>query len=144
MIKNLLLFLHLCLVGSRAQTIPYVSFMGEALPNHAYVNLSEVGTSDSNSVQCHTDLNTCCSSSQGVNRGDWYAPGDSRLPFNRGSDNVHQLRTDRRVELRRRGNSGASGIYCCRIAIQSDDNTWPRENVYVGLYASGGIYSAYY
>ena len=33
---------------------PYVSFMGETLPNHAYVDLSLVGNDDSgsDSVQC--------------------------------------------------------------------------------------------
>ena len=25
-------------------------------------------------VQCHSDLSTCCSGSQGYHRGDWYFP----------------------------------------------------------------------
>ena len=46
-------------VNSQAE-YPYVSFMGETLPNHAYVDLSLVGNDDSgsDSVQCHTDLET--------------------------------------------------------------------------------------
>ena len=39
-------------------TFPYVSFMGQTLANHSYVDLSLVGDdgSGSDSVQCHTDL----------------------------------------------------------------------------------------
>ena len=72
------------------QTFPYISFMGEALPYHAYVNLSLVGEDDSdpgNIVRCHTDLVKCCSFHQDRiygtdHRGNWFAPGrDSRLPL---------------------------------------------------------------
>ena len=43
---------------------PYVSFMGEILPNHTYVDLTTVGNNNSdpgNTVKCHTDLTSCCS-----------------------------------------------------------------------------------
>ena len=67
-----------CLVEVHSQTVPYVSFMGETLPNHGYVNLTLVGNSElyenDYSVQCHTDLSTCCSGGQGPHRGDWYFP----------------------------------------------------------------------
>ena len=64
------------LVEVHSQTeYPYVSFMGETLPNHAYVDLSLVGSdgSGSDSVQCHTDLTTCCTGSQGSDRGDRFS-----------------------------------------------------------------------
>ena len=46
------------LVEVHSQTAPYVSFMGEILPNHAFVDLSLVGNANdgSDSIQCHTDL----------------------------------------------------------------------------------------
>ena len=53
------------------QTFPYISFMGQTLPNNFYVYLTDVGI-DSDSVQCITDLNTCCSNADGPHRGDWY------------------------------------------------------------------------
>ena len=72
----------LCLLWSLVEVhsqiqYPYVSFMGLNLPNHAYVDLSLVGNddSDSDSVQCHTDLSTCCTGAQGEHRGDWIPPG---------------------------------------------------------------------
>ena len=34
-----------------------------------------------NSVQCHTDLRTCCSSTEGDECGDWFLPTGERLNF---------------------------------------------------------------
>ena len=70
-----LLMLSVCLAELHCQTtFPYVSFLGQTLANHSYVDLSAVGSEydGSDSVQCHTDLSTCCSSGQGNHRGDWY------------------------------------------------------------------------
>ena len=36
--------------------------------------------SGSDSVQCITDLSTCCSGAQGNHCGDWYFPDGTRLP----------------------------------------------------------------
>ena len=139
----LLLCLLWSLVEVHSQTAPYVSFMGETLPNHAYVNLSLVG-SGSDSVQCHTDLNTCCTGAQGAHRGDWFAPGsETRLPFfSDASADIYEVRGNQKIDLRRRNNADMpSGIYHCFIAtnaVHDDDNTLVRESVYVGLYVSGG------
>ena len=150
----LLLCLLWSLVEVHSQTVPYVRFMGEILPNHAYVNLFLVGndSSGSDSVQCHTDLDTCCncSSAQDRNgsdhRGNWIPPGsDSRLPFSsEASGDVYEFHQDQRVELRRKNNADMpSGIYRCDIptnAVHDNNDITVRESVYVGLYASGGIY----
>ena len=125
-------------------TFPYVSFMGQTLANHSYVDLSLVGhdSSGSDSVQCHTDLNTCCNNTQGVHRGDWYFPNGNRLPFP-GSGDIFESRGAQRVDIRHR-NSATSpvGIYRCdipTIAVNDDDSTSVRDTIYVGLYtASGG------
>ena len=72
----LLLFLLSLVEVHCQQTVPYVSFMGQSLANHSYVDLSTVGNAGDNSdgVVCHTDLSTCCSGSQGIHRGGWYFP----------------------------------------------------------------------
>ena len=145
-IPLLLLCLLWSLVEVHSQTAPYVSFMGETLHNHAYVNLSLVGNdvSGSDSVQCHTDLHTCCTSMQGGNRGDWYLPqSETKLPFiYTGHDDIGEIREAQRVDLRHRNNAdGPSGIYQCHIAtnaVHNGNDTSVRESVYVGLYASGG------
>ena len=141
-VSGLLLVLLWSLVEVHSQTAPYLTFMGETLPNHAFVNLSLVGNAvaGSDSVQCHTDLNTCCSGSQGVDRGDWYFPSGDRLTFS-ASNVVYESRVAQRVDLRRDGNADMlSGIYRCDIetnAVNSGDNT-ARETVYAGIYTTGG------
>ena len=137
-----LLLLISFLVEVNSQTFPYVSFMGQTLANHSYVDLSLVGddTSGSDSVQCHTDLSTCCTSDQGVHRGDWYFPDGNRLQFN---DDILESRGAQRVDIRRR-NSATSpvGIYRCDIptnAVHNDTDISVRDKpVYVGLYTTSG------
>ena len=85
-----LLSLLWCLVEAHSQTAPYVTFMGETLPNHAYVDFSEVGlggTADAGSgdeLVCHSDLTTCC---RGSDQGHWYFPNGTQL-HEAGSNNV--------------------------------------------------------
>ena len=139
----LLLGLLWCVVEIHSQqTFPYVSFMGQNLPNHSYVDLSLVGNERigvGHSIQCHTDLSTCCSAAAGVHRGDWYFPNGTRLPFPGGSDIVEARTHTQRVDLRRNSGTGPSGIYHCDIETNSVHDNGLRETVYVGLYASGGI-----
>ena len=121
---------------------PYVSFIGGttvALPNHAYVNLSLVGTDGDVSVRCHTDLSTCC---RGSDHGDWIPPGSKEsLPFSSDtSADIYQVQGPQRVILRRRNDAVMpSGIYRCDIPTND-----MRESVYVGLYATGGNCHYYY
>ena len=147
----LLLCLLLSLVEVHSQTeYPYVSFMGETLPNHAYVDLSLVGSdgSGSDSVQCHTDLTTCCTGSQGPDRGDWFFPSNEmKLPFIGPSADIYEARGSQRVDLRRKNNGDMpSGIYRCDIETHpssSNDsfNKTTHGTVYIGLYISGGMVS---
>ena len=123
----------------------YVSFLGTNLPNHGYVNLTLVGDTrnGSDSVQCHTDLSTCCNDAQGSDRGDWYFPNGERLDFGGHHGDIYQWRLAKRVDLHQRNSGVISGIYCCTIetnAVHNNDHsdTTTRETVYVGLYANGG------
>ena len=51
-------------------------------------------------VQCHTDLSTCCSGTQGIHRGDWYFPNGDRLPFPGDIGDIFESRVAQRVDLR--------------------------------------------
>ena len=142
---NLLLFSFLwSLVEVHSQAFPHVSFKNWTLANHSYVDLSLVGddVNGSDTVQCHTDLSTCCTSVDGSHRGDWYFPSGGRLPFPSLRDEVHEARRTRRVDINRR-NSATSpfGIYCCEIAtsaVHNDNDSSVRATVYVGLYTGSG------
>ena len=132
------------LMEVHSQTAPYVCFMNETLPNHSYVNLTLVGTDSGdpgNTVRCITDLNSCCSGSQGPHRGDWYFPDGTRLPFSGGGD-IAEAREAQRVDIRRWNNANTpSGIYRCDIAtdaVRHEYNISVRETVYIGLYSTGG------
>ena len=141
-ISLLLLCLLWSLVEVQSQTA-YLTFMGNNLPNHSYVNLSHVGDdyigSDSNTVQCHTDLSTCCRRSQGPHRGDWFPPGsDTSLTFFSDEDDIYMDRQAKVVHIRRRNNpTGPTGIYRCVVAtnaVHNDSDGSVGETVYVGLY----------
>ena len=136
------------LVEVHSQTVPYVSFMDQTLANNSYVDLSEVGNGDSgsDSVQCITDLGTCCASSGGSHRGDWYFPDGTRLPFQTSNIDIYENRDAQRVDIRRRNSANSpTGIYRCDIPtnlVHDDTTNSPRDTVYVGLYtASGGKHS---
>ena len=143
-----LLLLLWSLVEVRSQTVPYVSFMPMSqtpLANNSYVDISLVGNdgSGSDSVQCITDLATCCTNPQGSHRGDWYFPDGTRLPFNTPGVDIYELRQTQRVDLRHRNNANSPvGIYRCDIptnAVHDDTDTSVRDRpVYVGLYTVTG------
>ena len=118
----------------QSQTFPYVSFMNQTLANHSYVDLSLVGTSGSDSVQCHTDLSTCCSNQQGSHRGDWYFPNGDRLPFSSNVEVTFEVRTAQRVDLRRKTGTSPTGIYRCNTETNAAHDNSQRNTVYVGLY----------
>ena len=117
-------------------TVPYLSFMGQTLTEHSWVNISLVGTG-SDSVHCHTDLNTCCSGFQGSHRGDWYFPNGDRLPLPDGSA-IIESRQAQRVDLRRSSGTEPTGIYRCDIPTVTVHGNGMRKTIYVGLYTSDG------
>ena len=137
MLFSVVLFLFWSLVAVHSQTVPYVSFMGVNLPNHAYVDLTTVG--EDISVECHTDLFTCCTGSQGIHRGDWYFPNGNALANAGGSGDIYKHREAVKVDLRRRNNATSpTGIYHCEIetvAVNDNDvDTITGETLYIGLY----------
>ena len=145
-----LLAVLLCLLWSLVEVhsqpaAPYVSFMGDNLPNHSYVDLTLVGNDNSDpgdTVRCITDLSTCCKGSQGVHLGDWYFPDGDSLPLRSPGINIFEARGAQQVALRRRHNAmEPSGIYRCDIAtvaVHDDNDLSVRETVYVGLYPPSG------
>ena len=140
---SVVLVLFLSLVEVHSQPVAYVSLMGMNLTNHAYVDLTTVGediSASGDTVRCHTDLESCCSSSQGIHRGDWYYPdGDVLVNTAGGSGNIYRRRDAQVVHLCRRNNAiTQSGIYRCEIETifinDNDVNDITGETVYVGLY----------
>ena len=142
--KLTMLLLLICFfVKVQCQDYPYISFRGETLSNHSYVDLDSIQSGGEDIVDCHTDLDTCCSITEGVHRADWYTPSGDRLYFS-ARDHLFERRGDRRVVLRRSDNFGIlTGIYRCDAPtndIHDEHDIFVRASVYVGLYEYyGGI-----
>ena len=140
-IAPLLLCLLSALVEVHSITAPYLTIKGKNIPNNSYVDFNTVGTNienqNSNTLQCNTDLNTCCRRAQGTDRGDWYFPDGNRLPFH-GFHSVYEDRGDRLVAVYRIGNGVMSGIYRCDIETIAVNNNSGNVSLFVGLYTSGG------
>ena len=144
--RVVLLSLLWCLMEVHSQTAPYVTFKGETLPNHAYVDLNEVGlggTADVDSgdeLVCHSDLTTCC---RGSDQGHWYFPNGTQLQ-EAGSNNVPivERKLHQQVRLQRGPVSGdiPSGVYRCNIETADNSDTATRGTVFVGLYGYGGMF----
>ena len=122
-------------VDVNSHTIPYMTFMGQTLPNNSYMDLRLVRDplSGGEGVQCHTDLTTCCSSDQGMDRGDWYGPdSEDRLPYESEEESaraIYESRGNQSVTLLQRSVavSQPTGMYRCDIAVSGSG----RGTVYI-------------
>ena len=147
---SVLLFLLWSLVEVHSQTAPYLTFMGETLPNHSYVNLSALGDIDNENdhVVCHTDLTSCCGGTL-PDRGYWFFPNGDVLPGAGGTGaatNPIVLMRGLQVARLIRGTGPGdvpSGLYRCTIATNAVNGySYPEgiigETLYVGVYRTGG------
>ena len=142
-----LLFLLWSLVEVHSQTAPYLTFMGESLPDHSYVNLSALGEIDDSHVVCHTDLTSCCGGDDYDDRGYWYFPNGYVIAGGPGAatNPILLMRDIQLVRLIRGTGPGdvPSGLYRCIIETnavngRSDPVNIIGETLYVGVYSTGG------
>ena len=111
----------------------YLTLNGDYIPNHGYVNISDIGSTDDTALICNTNNVTTH-----VQNRDWFAP-DRTAVGNLGSDDVPGFVRNRgpmMVRLHRNTATGtpSEGIYYCVV----EDDTFTYQTVYVGLYNSGG------
>ena len=124
---------------------PYISFMGQNLTNHSYVDLTLVGndTSDpGNTVRCRTDLPTRCTNAHSNHHGNWYFPDGHKVGSRASGRDIYENHTAERVQLLQRNSGNSqSGLYRCDIHnnIVTDGNNSKQfhSRVYIGLYPSG-------
>ena len=129
------------LVEVHSQSVPYISFNSNTLPNNSFVNVTLWQEEPLRGVYvlCHTDMEMCCNRSQGKGRGNWYYPSGHRLSMRTNwSAPMYQVRERKVVKLRHRTESfDTSGIYRCDIETNAANNE-SQESVYAGLYFTGG------
>ena len=134
--RVLLVLCLLCGLEVDSQTSPHLTFGNDiVIPNHGYRDFGLIGTSYATSVQCRTDLSTCCTSQEGNHRGQWYFPDGQ--PVTEGDDvDFYQRNRSKVVDLRRRNDATSpTGIYRCEIPTNAVNE---GASVYVGLYTSEG------
>ena len=122
-------------------TTPFISFRGQTLASHSYVDFNQVGRAGdgSDSVRCRSELYMCCSGTQGNLRGDWFFPSGDVVPFPGRGNDPFEGRGAQTVDLRHITALSPSGIYRCDIAFDSDEPS-AMQTFYVGVYNNGGIY----
>ena len=54
----------------------YLSLNGEVIPNHGYVEISDIGSSDTTALLCHTNRPASGGTNSG---GDWFTPDGIRV-----------------------------------------------------------------
>ena len=114
----------------------YLSLNGDNFPNHGYVVISDIGTTDDDTaLLCNTNRIPTGSANSG---GNWFVPDGSVVVSNNnvGTADFGRTRDPGLVRLIR--NSAATGtptegIYSCTV-----QDTVTLQTVYVGLYNSGG------
>ena len=119
----------------------YLSLNDDIIPNHGYVVISVIGSTDDTALICHTNRPATITGigSSTNSGGDWVAPNGMAVGFG----NIHASVP---AFIRRRGpmmvrllrntatDPPSEGIYHCLV----EDDTLTEQTVYVGLYNSGG------
>ena len=112
----------------------YLSLNREVIPNHGYVKINDIGSSDTTALFCHTNRPPPPGSAH--SGGDWFAPDGDRVGA-ADSDVPGFERNRGPMVVRLRSSSGSApdeGIYQCVIYEQGVIDT---TKVYAGLYNSG-------
>ena len=115
----------------------FVRFNGTTVKNNSWIDFERIG--ETQRLECFTDLNTCCSSNEGMAGRAWFLPNGTKLS----QDGVREISAfdviagARKIDLRltdavATSIPALSGVYECSI----DTATGQRESVYVGLYHS--------
>ena len=109
----------------------YLSLNGTVIPNHGYVEISDIGSNDDSALLCHT--NRPPPSGGTHSGGDWHAPDGTRV-FVTDVPGVTLSRAAMVVRLKRTSGKPPEGIYQCTV----EDAESTPQMVYVGLYNNGG------
>ena len=113
----------------------YLSLNGSIIPNHGYVEISDIGTAgDVTALLCITNHPPPTGSSH--SGGKWFAPDGTRVTPGNAVPGVRRNRGSMVVRLHRNTAIGppAEGIYYCQIR----DSTPSLQTVHVGLYNETG------
>ena len=112
----------------------YVGLDDRAIPNHGYVVISDIGSTDDTALICHTNRPATLNNNADSG-GDWFASDETRVD-DTAVPGFRRTRGPMMVRLLRNTATDppSEGIYHCLV----EDDTLTEQTVYVGLYNSGG------
>ena len=112
----------------------FLSLNGTNIPNHGYVVISDIGTSEDTALLCNTDRFPDSGSPN--SGGFWYAPDGTSITNQDSVPGLYRRRGVLAVRLVRLtdNSTAAEGMYRCAIRDALRD----FHSVYAGLYHSGG------
>ena len=105
----------------------FLSLNGAVIPNHGYVAISDIGSTDDTVLLCITNRPGTPTS------GNWYGPDGTRVD-EMDVPGVTRNRGPMVVRLRRTTGTAHEGIYWCSV----EDAASKPQTIYVGLYNTGG------
>ena len=113
----------------------YLNLNDDIIPNHGYVVISDIGSTDDTALICHTNRPATPDSVGYINSGgEWVAPNGTELDHGNAVPGFRRTRPGMMVNLLRYTGTPSEGIYHCLI----EDDTDTEHTIYVGLYNSGG------
>ena len=130
----------------------FLCLKGDIIPNHGYVVISDIGSTDDTALICHTNRRATLSTGGNTmmhSGGEWVGPdgttvgdrfsSEHAVPGvrrNRGPGMVRLIRytTNNNPSLDGMTFTPPEGIFHCEV----EDATFTQQTVYVGVYNSGG------
>ena len=110
----------------------YLSLDGTVIPNHGYLEISDIGSiSDNEALLCHTNNPPPPPSTN--SGGEWYASNGDRVGGTPAVPGFTRNRGAMVVRLGEISGTPLEGIYRCEI----EDADETLQTVYVGLYNAG-------
>ena len=111
----------------------YLSVNGDIIPNHGYVVISDIGSTDDTALICHTNRPPPYNGNA-HSGGDWVAPDDTRVNGN-AVPGFRRNRGPMMVRLLRNTATDppSEGIYQCLL----EDDTNTLRIFHIGLYNNG-------
>ena len=112
----------------------YLSLNDDIIPNHGYVVMSDIGSTDNTALICHTNRPATLRNYAGdhTSGGEWFAP-DQTVVFSTDVPGLRKNRGPGMLRLFRVTGTPTEGIYNCII----EDATYTEQTIFVGIYNSG-------
>ena len=111
----------------------WFSLNGTTYQNNSCVTLEDIGSSNTDSLLCITNLTACCRrSDSSTPSGNWFLPNGTKVRDENSGSDFYRVRGHMVIRLNRR-RGGEEGIFSCVIP----DSMNVLQTIYIGVYSAG-------